>query len=588
MKRPYLIIIAATATIFVCGLFLYLDNEHTPSSKGDITSDKRVWAEDAGIYDICSYNKISLSPSGRFFAAGYNGVEGPIISARNLPISTLGDRKVTPIRGLASIVVAPTSCITADAEGHCWHQTKLSVSDTMSLPVWGHKDDTFFVVARPHGLVEFARKNATMFRYSATHPIALSDTTSRYVIDPLYFRGQGAVSSADIATDISRGKWGDIWKHVLFGETTRGKFYDRTGYIGTARLTEKNTIVTKLGRDGREYTLPVSSFLLEPVTLWHSYAQNGNSDYLAFTSSSMFRLVNRDMKNAAWVPVKTAPFSKPLFESASGAVIGTYADQIIQPLTADQTFSGIAADAVRYVMAQDGFSIVDASYSASSKTLVVLISDVFGRKKYAAFHVGGRSASTYACRDTDTMMYKFTAPPVEHRVSVINVGSAAWPLWSHYYQGKGQRKGIIVYLHGGPGASYNVQEAGKQFDELLIDGYDIIVPEYSASGGVGLDVMSRLAHNGGVAIDTDMGLITDWIAHTGKQKYPNSVLFTESFGALFYWSRAVEHNAFQKVILQAPYLIPRMAGDTHPPGTNKARIVFNDKRYKILGSGLID
>lgn len=578
------VLFVCAVSLFVCTAWYFLvrGGSSSPTSNDITATDKSVRAIDAGIYDICTYNKISLSPSGHFLAVGYNSVEGPIIDAQKLPIRSLNGKEITPIRGGGSIVVTPTSCITADAEGHCWHQTKLSVSDSMSLPVWGHDDDTFFVVARPHGLVEITRKNATMFRYAATHPVASSDETSRAVIDPLYFRGRGAVSAPDTAEDISQRRLGDLWNRVLHGATTRGKFYDSTGYIGTTRLTKEHSIVTKLGKDGREYTLPVSSFLLEPVTVWHSYAQNGKSDYLAFTSSTLFRLTKQDSETASWVPVKTAPFSKPIFESASGAVIGTYTDQIIKPLTLNPTFSSVAADAVRYVMAQDGFSIVDASYSATGKTLVVLISDIFGRKKYAAFRADGRPVSAYTCRNTDSMVYKFTAAPVEHRVSVINVGSAAWPLWSHYYQGKGKRKGIIVYLHGGPGASYNAAKSDQQLGNLLIEGYDVLIPEYSASGGVGFDVMSRLAHHGGVAIDTDMGLVADWIAHTGKQKYPSAVLLAESFGGLFYWSRAVEHNAFQKVILQVPYLIPRKYRDALPPGTDKARIAFNDARYEVL------
>lgn len=142
---------------------------------------------------------------------------------------------------------------------------------------------------------------------------------------------------------------------------------------------------------------------------------------------------------------------------------------------------------------------------------------------------------------TPALDWKLSAIPANGRQIAIN----------HFSAG-GQRRGIVVYYHGGPAASFRdggYTDVVRRYARL---GFDVLAVDGAGSRDTGLEAIGRLRRDAASAIREDAATIATYLRRQNPA-YGNVIVHGESFGA----SQAIltaEVLDADALVLVAPWL----------------------------------
>lgn len=258
-------------------------------------------------------------------------------------------------------------------------------------------------------------------------------------------------------------------------------------------------------------------------------------------------------QNGTLTPIGASGLTAPI-EKGAGVVRDNNTGLVVAVFREDGRVKPIGGAAKRPRIFAAGeaatASVWDYSESADGDVRVAVVSDL-NRGRSIRINAGRRH-SAYGCE-----------AELSHRAvtrRVMDLGDRTWPLPARLYSGR-RPKGLVVFFPGGPGSPIAQDARFRRIRPLLDDGYDVLVVAQSGSSDEGLGVVSRLAIEGGPALDKDAALVLRALGKSGLARYRHRVVFAESFGGMAAMAlRAAEPGGSVQIdgyVLGAPWLSPR-------------------------------
>lgn len=281
----------------------------------------------------------------------------------------------------------------------------------------------------------------------------------------------------------------------------------------------------------------------------------------------------------------TVPFSRPIFDTVTGRLIGDFDDRKIRVSPKCDISASAISNVQQKLEKNASLYLQSVSVVCSAHTLAALASTLTSQKLLVVAR-GRMTPQSVAFASSRPVVFNLSQPE-EYSLRVSNLGTVDWPIWSHWYIGNGRRKGLVVYLHGGPNAADVEDDDVVAIQNYLHLGYDIVVPEYSGTNGVGLSVQQRLVLRGSDAVLKDAALLQEYLARSTRQ-YASRVLHADSYGAIYYLTQALGGSGtFDRVVLTSPFIKyrPGAASSSHEPGDANYQMKY--ERFVLgLGAGV--
>lgn len=323
-------------------------------------------------------------------------------------------------------------------------------------------------------------------------------------------------------------------------------------------------IQLSLDRDGLQGLLAESSVELK-LTVFDSGGQSWSSDvpsaFLAhasvgrsvdgrvmLTADGVAMTQGKDGKLKE-VPNAEGVLRRPLIEAVTGRIVGFFGEKKIERFDGENIVPWKELSFVERSLQTDEY-IIDASTSiapsGNAKHLAAITGDVWGRRKLHVSSAGGVGRSfSLSCGQVENL------PEINDEI--VDIGDVDWPVVAKLYRGPGQRRGLVVFIHGGPGASAGFGNYLPTTQFYLREGYDVLIPEVSGSVGRGVPLSSRLKALGADAVQRDADYISAY-SKMMRRKYTVIVAHAESFGAVTWLWTHRQPSTFDKSILLVPLL----------------------------------
>jgi pimeloyl-ACP methyl ester carboxylesterase len=470
----------------------------------------------------CGFDQVTLSPSGREIAIWSQTAEEP---------SRFGSFSLP-----SSVGLAPIACFFGRAQCQgIWFNSLAPLPS----PMWSSDDQSLFIADSRLGLTEFVRlEDGNHFRLGKIWPL------SKGIAGSLLFRGAAAKGGQEIAAEIE-GTRNRALSLKGANYVVRSMSVGPEGVRGIV-LEDKTDLSAILAQNSNMwlFTLPEKTPQLDFVS---AIKTNGNIGVSGIGYLS-------EVRNGTAVALNQFPFGKLALDSRTGEAVGTYTEKEFYPDKRVPALASVPQMLSSYLSTRPSMTIVSASVSSKSGIAIFSLQDLAGKRALLKIADGRRDE--LQCQKEPSSLYQavFGPPPI-YQLDVINLGSAEWPLWAHRYSGEGTRKGLIVFMHGGPGSVAVGDTSRPTIVNYLGLGFDVLIPEYSGTIGTSPQVTVRLAKLGGDAIEHDAQLINGYLREQSKKNYPKIVLHGESFGAVFLLADALfKPKVFDQAIFLVPYL----------------------------------
>jgi hypothetical protein len=199
-----------------------------------------------------------------------------------------------------------------------------------------------------------------------------------------------------------------------------------------------------------------------------------------------------------------------------------------------------------------GFLLRTVDISTSRRQAVVSYSEGFGARAFRHIHWqrNGNLRATRLLRCPRPA----TRPFVEGSVHFEQFGRSDWPLAAFTIRTTGTRRGLVIFLPGGPLSPVFNAAYLTRWQNYSQIGYDVLVPIASGRSELGPQAIRRLAESPSYAIETDARLLTEQLRDRFAE-YGTIVIHAESFGASFALALARHLRPQQPVIvLVSPWL----------------------------------
>ena len=507
----------------------------------------RVVFESVALRNLCSFDRVALSPSARYFVAWYSSAERPA---------------TTKFTDVGRAVLGATSCLTRDAGSNC-NLVRFNALSPFSVPQWTKDETRLYIVHQPKGLFQFAVAGPGEVSADTKPPVPVN---SSILLDrPYTLQVRGATSESGQDRAALYARYGDAISKLTDRYYVHSLTFDGRGHVG-ATLVDKTTLDLVFMTPSALASSGAKSVHLADARVW-STADGTIVDGLGYT---------------AWLgpsghgPVDLS-FSRPIFESGTGQVIGVYGDRSAQ-FFAPTEDADRAGKFIAEILSQypgDFIRAVSVSYQAHA-TLIDL-GNAFGETTVAVDR-GDREPQSYVCPSERPSANAYA-------LAIENIGSTSWPVWAHYYRQKNAPLGLVVFFHGGPESAAYADHYAATISRYLGFGYDVLVPEYSGSFGAGLETSQRLARLGPLAIEKDIRAIADYLHSSSPRTYRLRVFHGESFGAVYFLAEQAQlGNLFDKFVLLAPYLRHRDPAEwtkSWPLGGYSPDFQYLDEKYSM-------
>lgn len=239
---------------------------------------------------------------------------------------------------------------------------------------------------------------------------------------------------------------------------------------------------------------------------------------------------------------KYRPYQQALFDLATGTLAGSFAADAVgvsRPLPLAHQ-----VERLNEQLARSGSVILDASLSGD--VLVALTLSSNGDRRIIRVSGAGINERSLCTPLPGDMVrggakppYPLAAPvaagpsPLLRIFGVAPNGSemhrAGRPIVIKYGLNKTAARDLVLYFHGGPGASFADGYFPLPVEKLLTPGRDVVGVEYAGSIGGGIELTRRLARQGMKALELDVDSIFRWAR---KQRYQRIFILGSSFGGI--------------------------------------------------------
>jgi len=317
---------------------------------------------------------------------------------------------------------------------------------------------------------------------------------------------------------------------------------DREGVQGSLAESKSSMMVTVFDSDGKANETHIPTSFLPYASV--ERAMNGR---ILLAADGVALALNKNGSLEA-LPNSEGRLRRPITAAASGRVVGFFGEKTVERLDGEVISSWDDFKWIEHSI-RPGQYLSDISVSAvrSGKVdkLIAIVGDLQDRRSIYLFDTNGSpTKSVLACGSPAA-----TLPASDE---TINIGEADWPIWAKQYRGSGERKGLVVFMHGGPGSNGGFGAYAPTIQFYLREGYDIVIPEFSGSTGFGIEVSRRLSASGAGALERDSLLLQRFV-RSKRAHYKTIIAHAESYGAVpWLWSKP--DTTFDRSFLLVPLL----------------------------------
>jgi len=312
----------------------------------------------------------------------------------------------------------------------------------------------------------------------------------------------------------------------------------------------------------------VSWTAMNPATLTQRVFRAGRSvEAPAYPAAPDIRLVRAGRDRDALVgsgllqhvsgttvePNQSTPWAAPFYDASKGELAGTFSMRDIKHENSNAL--NLLSD---WMLLRKDTAIISLSYSSDRDVAAALMRSTSGQVSLAVSADGKIETALSECSNN------LGGGGGAIDVSYLDLGSSGWPLPSVQYRHRGPSKGVVYYLHGGPGTKSGPFGYWHVVGQYLGRGLDVVVIDPSSSIAVGPNIATRIATQGGASIERDAAIM---VGAMQKDRAASNrvVLHAESFGAVFALSPVVTKFHPSASILVAPWLSSDATLERAPP-----------------------